>query len=233
MKTLMKASLALAAVVAMAAFSPSQASAFVTAQITVADLLNGTTIRVGDKEFYGFHDYVSNGLFGASAVSASSIVVTPINNEEAGELGLYFASASFFVTSGQEQDTHFEFFARVFDDPRLIADNTLHMTASATGTGRVSIAEVVNENGDNGTTLASKLVYALSAGSNESDHKEFLYPAQIIHLSKDIALVGGQEGTAFMSDFSQTFSQTPEPATLSLLALGGGLALVRRRKMRK
>ena len=223
-----KGCLVFVGIMVVLAMSPSWAAAVPTASLTVNDLLQGGTIQVGDKLFYGFHDYVSNGLYGAASVDPASISVSPLI--EGDELGLYFASANFFVTSGQEQDTHFEFFVKVLDESKLISDNTLQMTASVTGPGRVSIAEVVNENDDNGVTLANKLVYALSDSGNQYDHKDFLHPASIIQVSKDIALVGGNGGQAFMSDFSQTFSQTPEPATLTLLALGGLVLLRFRRK---
>jgi hypothetical protein len=109
----------------------------------------------------------------------------------------------------------------------LASDNTLAMVAQATGTGRAVIAEDVTT-GDGHDLLAAKLVYLTGAGGDILDHKVFASPAATIHVGKDIALVGGADGTAQIYGFTQTFSQVPEPATMVLLCAGGVLALVGR-----
>jgi hypothetical protein len=199
--------------------------------ITMADLLAGATIVVGDKEFYGFYNYSSIATGpGATPVDPAQIGVLPVI--EGSEMGIQFQSSNFFASTGQSQDTYFDFFVRILPgyEGWLISDNTLKMTGSWTGTGRASIAEVVRT-ADQLVSLADKLVVVDQTMSHSVDHKIFAFPVPAIHVAKDIGVVGGADGSAFVSDFSQTFSQVPEPVTLALLALGGlGTILGRKRK---
>ena len=62
------------------------------------------------------------------------------------------------------------------------------------------------------------------------DHEEF-EPLRTIWVVKDIAIAGGgPRGFATLSEFGQSFSQIPEPATMGVLALGGILLGIRRRR---
>jgi hypothetical protein len=101
--------------------------------------------------------------------------------------------------------------------------------------GSVSITENVYP-GDPSTSLsiADKFVYytrnnGTSFGILE-DHQDFT-PLREIWIKKDVGVTGGdnEAGFAQLSQFQQTFSQIPEPATLALVLLGG-LALLRRRR---
>ena len=218
--------LALVAGVLLAA--PVAASA-----MTMADLLQGGSIIVGDKEIYGFHNYNS---IGDQPVDPSTIGVQP---EMFGtELGVKFQSASFYVGPNQMQDTCFDFFVRIIPMTGanwLISDNTLRMTGAGRGTGRASIIETVRTE-DEMQSLANKLVIVSQLFNQTVDHKVFkdvngvLTPVPAIHVSKDIGLVGGADGVAGISDFGQTFSQVPEPATLSFLVIGGIGALLGRKR---
>jgi hypothetical protein len=227
--------LALVAGVLLAA--PVAASADTIADITLDHLLNtpGASIIVGDKEIYDFHHY-SSVATGPDAlpIDPSTIFVKP--TILGSELGIKFQSANFYAGSGSTQDTYFDFFVRIIPDARglLISDNTLVMNGSYKGTGRVTISETVLT-ADETQSLADKLVIVNQYTNDSVDHKIFMVndvptPVPAIHVSKDIGVVGGVNGYGFVSDFSQTFSQTPEPATLSFLVLGGIGALLGRKR---
>ena len=230
--------LALVAGVLLAA--PVAASADTIADITLADLLQGASIVVGDKEIYGFHNYSSVATGGAVPVLPSDIFVKPYIF--GAELGVRFQTGNFKAFPGQMQDTYFDFFVRIIPmtgTKWLISDNTLLMTGSYSGTGRASISETVRS-ADETLSLADKLVTVSQYYSKTSDHKIFEVkdvsgvgvptPVPEIHVSKDIGLSGGLDGAAFVSDFGQTFSQVPEPATLSFLVIGGIGALLGRKR---
>jgi hypothetical protein len=213
---------------AVLAMVPALAAANVTTGIvTLADLLQpGASILAGDKLFFDFDEYHAIATGGATAVDAATVIVAPI--QLGGEWGLHFQSANFFASTNQTQDTCFQFKVLVTEPNWLISDNTLTMTAAAVGTGRASIAE--NVLAVNNDLLAQNLTFVFPTVGLTVNHKEFPYPVTEIRVAKDIAVVGGTNGTAFISDFTQTFSQIPEPATLSLLAFGGLAFLIRRRR---
>lgn len=226
--------LALVAGVMLAAPVAASATPISGTGMTLADLLQGASIFIGDKEVYGFHNYSSVASGTATAVDPSTIFVQPYMYGS--ELGIKFQSANFFAGSGSSQDTYFDFFVRILPGYNmLIEDNTLMMTGSYAGTGRASIAEVVRT-ADEMHSLADKLVIVNQEVNQSIDHKIFKVngvptPVPAIHVSKDIGLAGGPDGAAFVSDFGQTFSQiTPEPATLSFLVLGGIGALLGRKR---
>jgi hypothetical protein len=205
------------------------AAPVVASATTMADLLQGGSIIVGDKEIYGFHNYSSVASGGALSVDPSTIFVQPYIF--GAELGVRFQTAFFYAGPGQMQDTYFDFLVRILPgyENWLISDNTLMMTGSYSGTGRASIAEVVRT-ADEMTSLADKLTIVSQDFNKSVDHKIFPFPVPAIHVSKDIGVVGGLSGAAFVSDFGQSFSQVPEPATLSFLVLGGIGALLGRKR---
>ena len=221
--------------------SPASASILVSdpgqpVTYTLQQVIDAGGLRVGDKVFTDWRVTASSSVNGV-APGAGAITVTGVL--VGGELGLRFNGA---WTAGPQDliDTTIGFKVTA-DAPFLIHDNSLYITAFGAANGGIaSISEQVYDADPNQgflTPLANKFVWVASdINFNNFDHKEFTKNGENVALPsvwvvKDIALSGGvqQRGLAGISEFYQTFSQVPEPATLSMLVLGG-LALIRRRR---
>lgn len=207
--------------------------------IPLSDLLAGDDIIIGDKRFYDFSGYASSGT-GIDGVDPATINVLEHPNPPNGEVGLFF-QRPMFVENGQILDVHFEFFVE-FVNPQpgmLLSDNTLEFTASQSGNGVAIIGENVLSVADDPIVLAIKQVVVSSGNNVLLDHQDFTENVPRIHVVKDIGLISGQGGTAFISDFSQTFSMTnpiivvPEPTSLLLLLGCVGMFAARPRRMRR
>jgi len=180
-----------------------------SSSITLAELLDGDDVIVGDKWFYDFGHWVSAAT-NTAPVSPADITVSGIPGPE---IGLFFSSPTANVLAGQTKDFHFDFNVLVLHPSWLITDNTLKFTASASsqdGSAFAGIAENVFADATETVKLADKLVWT-NGTSQFVDHVVYTTPDRDVHVNKDIALVGGT-GAALISDFTQTFSQTPLPA---------------------
>ena len=204
---------------------------------TLAEAIEAQGIRVGDKLFDKFVVSTSKSADaaapGASAITIHGVLIN-------GEYGLRF-NGGWTASGGQVADTTLLFRVSAAK-PWLIHDNSLWMDAyGAVNGGMVAITEnVYASNPLMGFTpsLADKYVYYINRNNKQIyDHQEFTdaegNPQALAHIwvVKDIVVSGGRAGVASLSQFYQTFSQIPEPATMSLLAMGG-LALIRRRRSR-
>lgn len=194
----------------------------------LSDLLAGADISVGNLRFFNFGGYSSVKTPSGPAVDPATISVVADPSPPAGELGLLFQTPTMIVLPGQTLDTRFVFDVEYLG-AGLLTDNTLRFTPGHLNDGTSFILEAVTDPTDGNpltSTLATKMVVDSSAFSNVIDHKDFTRGVQLAHIEKDIALFGGQSGSAAISDFSQTFSfdtQTvPEPSSLAL----AGLAVV-------
>ena len=212
-------------VVALVGFA---ACAWVKADTIPLDslFLPDANIRSGDKVFFGFGAYDSNG---SRSVEANTIFVEPYQDFVSHEYGLRFSSAGFFLLPGNAVTTVFQYSVLSVDPNMLISDGTLRMTAAQIGSGRVEVVGDVYA--PSGTPqLAHLLAFVDANGGSLYSHQD-LGPASSVRTWTTIRLDGGPAGSggvASMSDFSETFSQVPEPSALVLLGLGS--LLLRRRR---
>jgi hypothetical protein len=205
-------------------------------------------LLVGDKLFTDF-TVISSGN-APFLPTAADIRISGLLSD--GDYGVSF-NGPWFALTNQVLDTTIKFKVSVFpENPGvLIKDNTLGLTAFAVNNSDafVSITEnVYSAPPPQPQSIADKFVFASQASSTLLDHENFhdatgapaAFPA--VWVVKDILLYGGSTAVpghpgAFLSEFTQSFSQTqvPEPQTFVLLACGlPGLALLlwRRRARR-
>lgn len=195
------------------------------ASVTLEELGQGASITVGDKIFFDFRNITVSGTginVPPSAIEVFGLSAGGPNNDE---LGLRFQATGWHVDSGQDYDLGFDFSVRRVDGLPLIHDNTLEITGSAEGTGLVTLTEGVTDHADD-SVLANKHVYLNDLSENPVDklvdHQIFTHDAAIVDVSKDFKMIAGLNGSADVSHFDQTFSQTeiPEPGTWLLLGTG-------------
>jgi hypothetical protein len=193
--------------------------------VTLADLLiAGSSLVEGDKTFFNFQNYSSDGSGGASPVNPTDILVT--SGTFGGEIGLVFQSPSFVCDLLQAQDTNFTY--DVSSSGPLITDGSLefsHSDTTAVDTGAFIVEMVTN--------IAPDLqVNYFAGGGNDADHRNLVTPLTSVHVSTGLGVRGGA-GRISVSQFQETFSQmvVPEPTTINLLGMGVGIAgLVWRRR---
>jgi hypothetical protein len=205
-------------------------------------------LLVGDKLFTDF-SVVSSGN-APFLPTAADIRISGLLSD--GDYGVSF-NGPWFALTNQVLDTTIKFKVSVFPENTgvLIKDNTLGLTAFAVNNSDafVSITEnVYSAPPPQSQSIADKFVFATATSSALLDHENFhdatggpaAFPE--VWVVKDILLYGGSTAVpghpgAFLSEFTQSFSQTqvPEPQAIALLACAlPGIALVlwRRRARR-
>jgi len=214
------------AIVGLAACAAAEASNLTLDSLFAPD----ANIRSGDKVFFGFGAYDSNG---SRPVEANTIFVEPYQDFISHEYGLRFSSASFFVLSGDYLAAQFQYRVLPGDPNMLVSDGTLKMTAGQLGVGRVEIVESVFA--QSGTPQLARLLDFVDANGGVFYSHQDLGPAPAALVLTRISLDGGPAGSggvASVSDFNEAFSQVPEPSALAALSLGL-FALRRRRACRR
>lgn len=205
------------------------------------DEINMSGMQVGDKLFSNFSviNYTDGVL--AVAPSAGSIQVTGVFID--GHYGIRF-NAPWIAGSEAIVNSTISFQVSVMPgSDQYISGNTFALTASNVGSagGLISAVETVwdAEPGSAGAHRLSSLGLIDTAEfSNQllSDSRGFYVDgesAQLkeIWIKKDITLLGGSEGQSgvtHLSEFTQTFVQIPEPASMGMLGSGVIIALLRR-----
>ena len=194
-------------------------------------------LRVGDKLFSDF-DVTGMADGGAHIPTPDSILVQGGQETITGDYGLQFRLA---WTVGTEQiiNANIDFKVSILPeyDPWLMEDAVLFlMTAGATGTGVVSVSELIYD-----APFLGNCITALDTSREENDNgkdlidrSEFCLDLQPV-LTKEIwvetgiIISGGDAGTAQLTEVFMLYSQIPEPATVLLFGLGS-LALLRIRR---
>jgi len=201
----------------------------------VMDMPGG--LVVFDKTFSNF-TYRSTSQGGALAPTAEgiSVIGIKVTFSDRTEYGLVFQGS--WSADGNKSADSFITFKVEANAPFLISDNTLWMVGSGRNGGMASVTELAtrtNPPESDGDVLANKFVFSNDSNQHLVDHMTYPDAYKIVYVSKDIQVNGGtsQTGSAAISVVYQTFSQVPEPATMALLALGGGVILFRRRRGRR
>jgi hypothetical protein len=197
--------------------------------VPISSLQDGSLIfgdkKLSDIDFFGF------ATGGANPPSADSLFVQGGQDTTTGDYGLRFQFA-WIALSGQNVNTNLKFKISVLPgyDNYFIKDVGMDISgASATGTGGVAVGETVRD-APFGDIIASLSCSkdANDGGAYLRDHIEFAPAKEIWIWSKDISITGGTNGSAHISEFYQFYSQVPEPATITLLAIGA-LVLLKRK----
>ncbi len=194
--------------------------------LTLADLLAGQSIIVGDKEFYDFHGFSSVVTGNATAVNPADVTVEPYIS--GGEYGVRFSTkptgTQFFASAGSSQDTSLEFWVRALAPGWYISGSSMTLDATATPDSRAMIVEVARTSEIGGSQLAGMLVLT---SDGLTDHVDFSQYVKQVHVQKDIAVDGRNTGSAQVNAFTQSFEQVSVPLpgmAWTTLGLLGGLA---------
>lgn len=205
--------------------------------VSISSLQNGSLI-FGDKELSDISLFGIGAGGGAIAPTADSLYIQGGQDTTTGDYGLRFL-LSWNAASNQTVNATLSFTVSVLPryDDYFINDVEMYITgSSAVGSGVVNVGETVwgDEPFAGGNVIASLSCakYPNDGGAYLIDHAEFAPVKKIWIFSKDISITGGTDGSAHISELFQFYSQSqvPEPATISLLCLGGLATLTRKKR---
>ncbi|MHC4797436.1 MAG: hypothetical protein ACYTF1_12405 [Planctomycetota bacterium] len=197
---------------------------------TLQELIdNNGTIQHGDKLFSNFN--VSITGLGTYHADAAEIDVTGITlGHEYGLLFGEYAPLNPMIEAMSESyvDVAISFDVTVFNKPGFTVND---ITLSFDGFAPIDGFSQVVETAYSGPVVVGQA--QVETPSNMTSHID-LTPGfyTMIHVTKDIAVIGGSNSSSGVTFVEQTFSQIPEPTMLSLLGVGYMVFLCVRRKYR-
>jgi hypothetical protein len=211
--------------------SESSRADFAGSSVTLASLLDGGSILVGDKLFTNFTYHATGDMPSAANVNVIG------GTDGAGNFGLEFQGAFHDLPGGTGSDALIGYTVTVNNGDFLISDAHLHSNPSVLGNnGTASIAETFNGLPANGMSAGISVVGGTTVVNKPDDSTVFLIPQHSLSVMKDILADGGSTDGGGVPSFSfidQTYSQTalPEPSSVLLLASGSVIiGLVARRR---
>ena len=213
-------------------FGTSQA-----ATTTLLDLVNGGTITSGNKLFYDFRDVIEVGDI---SVPLNQIFVTSI--QVGGYYGIAFTSAGWSLASNGpavSYDLDFTYNVTATDPGKTIIGAGLSMVAGHQGGGRAAIEEDLLTTGLGFVGDMNVFLNAPPFGLTDLVDSDSWFPGYTtLVVEKDFGMFIPEFvpidqfdiHSVAVSEFNQTFSQIPEPASVlsTALLLTSGM-LVRRR----
>jgi len=213
--------------------------------VSLADLFGGASVTAEDKVFSGWTLLVLQTSNGATA-DLSAIDVSPINGDPLNPGVSYDAPLGALATPfGHSGPSHvsltFSYDVSTVSQQPLIKDNSLELIDFLFDAGPLAFIQVTETvTNAAGGPIGDKLVIATSSDQPGSGNPKFFdqifFPTESsLHVVTRIEIQGpGDNDGANLLSFQQRFSQTPEPGTATLLAVGvSGLAALRRRGSRE
>jgi hypothetical protein len=190
---------------------------------TLANLANGGTLTIDDKIFSGFK-YLDTGL---TSFDPTQINVTA---SESGGIDYltWSGNISFTSTSTAIADLLLNYIVTANLGTINMIDQSY--TLGSVNNGLLSVAETVATGAFGGTVVAHSNL-DLSTTSQTQGPNLNINPAQsVLYVTKDISLAvisppAGGAGSVTITQVEQSFHQVPEPGTMLLGSLGGGLLL--------
>jgi len=191
-------------------------------------------IDSSDKRFDNFQPLTITG-WPAPSIDPSQIDVVPFYDPGRDEYGIQFRSLNppnhtpiISAQAGALVDVLIEFDVTIINRPAdwRIHDITLAFAADAPADGFVQVVESAL---DGAHVVGQAQVQTPAPMTDHVDLDPGVY--RKLTIIKDVIAIGGITAPTDIWTIDQTFSQVPEPATLSLLALGGAVVLFRRRRV--
>jgi hypothetical protein len=217
--------------------SPAQATvvtdgcANVDVSCTLQELVSGGSIVIDDKVF----DNWSVDDFSTNPVSLSDIEVMALDDQPLNP-GLHFHTDNEFTVAGFDLiDLTILFGVSTLDGVARIKDNSLEINEFLFGAGNLGgfiaiYEDILDVSGD---LIGEKFVSADNFPPPLFDlfDSATFSPQATISIEKTILIGGDDVGdTVSLYDFTQRFSQIPEPATLVLIGVGlTGFGFARRK----